>query len=106
MGYSAGDATGGTTTSQADAAYSNVLHLAATASVLDAWGTLTLTFGANSSAAFSGTQTFTLLADTDLIGGFSLDVAAVPEPATFAMVGLALAALGAFRIRRRRRITN
>jgi hypothetical protein len=94
-GWSVGSGTGGTSGISANAQYSDILHVAGSAPVGDAWGFLTLTF---TGTAFTSADTFTFRADTDIVTSQAADV---PEPGTLAFIGAGLAGLGALRFRKR-----
>jgi hypothetical protein len=94
-GWSVGSGAGGTAGISANAQYSNILHVAGSPAVGDAWGFLTLTF---TGTPFVSPDTFTFRADTDIVTSKSSDV---PEPGTLAFIGAGLAGLGALRFRKR-----
>jgi PEP-CTERM motif len=94
-GWSVGSGAGGTAGIAANAQYSNILHVAGSSPVGDAWGFLTLTFTGTS---FTSGDTFTFRADTDIVTSKTADV---PEPGTLGFIGAGLAGLGAMRSRKR-----
>jgi hypothetical protein len=100
VGFSAKGASNGTnpTSSQPMVTYTNRLHLSGQSAVGDIWGEIVLTFGQGTTGAFSSNQTFRFIADTDLLTSAAVDV--TPEPATFAVMGFALAGIGLLRLRR------
>ena len=83
----------GTTQTSATVNYTNRIQLSTSPTVSsDLFTQIQLLFGVNGSPAFQNGETFTFLADTDLVHN--------PEPATYGLVGSALLALGLFRRRR------
>jgi hypothetical protein len=96
IGWSFATATGGSAGITATGQYANELKIAAQAFQGDAWGSLRITFGGT--AFQGGNSTFTFQADTDALASA---VGIVPEPATYGLIGLGLAGLGALRFRKR-----
>ena len=79
----------------ADATLTNALYLSSeTPATSTHYAVLIL----NNFVGFTGGTQFDFKAQTD----YMIAAAATPEPATYGMVGLALAGLGALRLRRRR----
>jgi hypothetical protein len=93
-GFSVASGTGGTSGIEGTVQYQNAVHLAASSSVGDLWGQITIAF---SGATFDSGETFTFRADTDELG----QVTANPEPATMGLMGAALALIG-FKLRKRK----
>jgi hypothetical protein len=91
----------GTTTATATATLNNALHTAVqTPAQATEYGQLILTFSTAAGARFVGGTSFDFGASTHFIDSAIADA---PEPGTLGMVGLALAGIGALRLRKRRR---
>jgi len=90
LGFSVGSGTAGTGSAgtSGTVVYQNALHLAGSPIVGDWWGQFTITFAGT---AFTSGRTFTFRTDSDTL---TSAIADVPEPGTFAGVGIALMALG------------
>jgi hypothetical protein len=86
---------GSASSAQATVAYTNAVQIGSTVSP-DLFTQIFLSFN---TSPFSGGQSFTFQADTDLLGGAG--GGATPEPTTISLVGAALLGLGWFRLKTR-----